>query len=443
MNDIASEERGIQVARKWQNWAHTASATPIDVVAAADPQQIADQVAQAGADGRTIRMIGSGHSFTPTAVANDIMLTPGGLTRVRSIDAEAGRITVDAGIDLTTLCQVLDANGLALTNMGDVRVQTLAGALQTGTHGCGRATGTFADMVVGLELVLGDGLIVTVDANNDPDLFNSARVGLGAFGIVTAITLAVEPRFRLHAHEFPASFEEVSASFDAWTAAHDHVEFYWFPHTGKCLVKHNDRTYDDAQPPGKFANWWEEDFLSNTVFGAMCRFGRAAPGYIPLLNKAAARVLSERDYVNDSWLVFTSPRNVRFKEMEYAIPRSALIPALTRVRKLMDDRNWRISFPVEVRSVPGDTSWLSPATERDTGYLAFHAFDRTDHEWFVAVEEVLREYNGRPHWGKMHSRSRDDLAPAYPKWDDAMRVRDRVDPNRVFANDYTRTVLGD
>ena len=215
MNDIASEERGIQVARKWQNWAHTASATPIDVVAAADPQQIADQVAQAGADGRTIRMIGSGHSFTPTAVANDIMLTPGGLTRVRSIDAEAGRITVDAGIDLTTLCQVLDANGLALTNMGDVRVQTLAGALQTGTHGCGRATGTFADMVVGLELVLGDGLIVTVDANNDPDLFNSARVGLGAFGIVTAITLAVEPRFRLHAHEFRT---RASASSNTTTA---------------------------------------------------------------------------------------------------------------------------------------------------------------------------------------------------------------------------------
>ena len=167
----------------------------------------------------------------------------------------------------------VDANGLALTNMGDVRVQTLAGALQTGTHGCGRATGTFADMVVGLELVLGDGLIVTVDANNDPDLFNSARVGLGAFGIVTAITLAVEPRFRLHAHEFPASFEEVSASFDAWTAAHDHVEFYWFPHTGKCLVKHNDRTYDDAQPPASLRTGGRRT-SSNTVFGAMSLWAR-------------------------------------------------------------------------------------------------------------------------------------------------------------------------
>ena len=431
------------MARKWQNWARTASATPLDVVAAVDPQQLAAQVERAAAAGRTIRVIGSGHSFTSTAVANDIMITPGELTRVRAVDAEAGRITVEAGIDLATLCQGLDSHGLALTNMGDVRVQTLAGALQTGTHGCGRDTGTFADMVVGLELILGDGSIVRVDANNDPDLFNSARVGLGAFGVVTAITLAVEPRFRLHAHEFPASFDETTASFDAWTAAHDHVEFYWVPHTDKCLVKHNDRTHDEAQPPGKFANWWEEDFLSNTVFGAMCRLGRAAPGYIPILNKAAARVLSERDYVNDSWLVFTSPRNVKFKEMEYALPRSSLIPALTRVRKLMDDKNWRISFPVEVRSVPADTSWLSPATQRETGYLAFHAFDRTDHEWFVAVEEVLREYNGRPHWGKMHTRSHDDLAPAYPRWDDAMRVRDRVDPNRVFANDYTRTVLGD
>lgn len=437
------DAKGLTVTRKWQNWARTATATPRDVIEATDAAHVSELVARAAADGRTIRMIGSGHSFTSTAVANDVMVTPGRLTKVRGVDADAGRITVEAGIDLTTLCQVLDSHGLALTNMGDVRVQTLAGALQTGTHGSGRDTGTFADMVTELELVLPDGSIVTVNADQDADLFNSARVGLGAFGIVTAITLAVEPRFRLHAHEFPASFQEVSDSFDAWTAAHDHVEFYWFPHTDRCLVKHNDRTYDEAQPPGKFANWWEEEFLANTVFGAMCRLGRAAPGYIPILNKVAGKVLSERDYVNDSWLVFTSPRNVRFREMEYALPRSALLPALSRIRTLIDDRHWRISFPVEVRSVPGDTSWLSPATERDTGYLAFHAFDRTEYDWFVAVEDVLREYNGRPHWGKMHTRRHDDLAPAYPKWENAMRVRDRVDPGRVFANDYTRTVLGE
>ncbi len=431
------------MGREWHNWAKTASASPVDIIEATDPQQIAEVVARAATAGRTIRMIGSGHSFTTTAVANDIMLTPGTLNKVRSIDVEAGRITVDAGINLTTLCEELDANGLALTNMGDVRVQTLAGALQTGTHGSGRTSGTFAEMVTWLEIVLADGSIVTVNEMSDPELFNSARVGLGAFGIVTAVTLAVEPAFRLHAHEFPATIDEVNASFDAWTASHDHVEFYWLPHTDRCLVKHNDRTYDDAQPPGKFANWWEEEFLANKVFGAMCRFGRAAPAYIPILNKTAGRVISERDYVNDSWLVFTSPRDVKFKEMEYSLPRASLLPALARVRKLIEDRHWRISFPIEVRSVPADTAWLSPATQRDTGYLAFRAFDRTDDDWFVAVEEVLREYNGRPHWGKMHTRSHDDLAPVYPRWSDVLRVRDRVDPNRVFANDYTRTVLGE
>lgn len=431
------------MAKHWHNWAKTASATPRDVIAATDPAQIANIVTRARADGRTVRMIGSGHSFTAAAVANDIMLTPGSLNQVRSVNAEAGRITVEAGIDLTTLCEQLDAHGLALTNMGDVRVQTMAGALQTGTHGSGRDSGTFAEMVTELEIVLADGSIVTVNKDQDPDLFNSARVGLGAFGIVTAITLAVEPRFRLHAHEFPATIDEVNENFDAWTAAHDHVEFYWFPHTDRCLVKHNDRTYDEAQPPGKFANWWEEQFLANTVYGAMCRLGRAAPGYVPILNKVAGKVISERDYVNDSWLVFTSPRDVKFKEMEYSLPRTSLLPALTRIRKLIEDRHWRISFPVEVRSVPGDSAWLSPATERDTGYLAFHAFDRTDHDWFVDVEAVLREYNGRPHWGKMNTRSHDDLAPAYPRWNDVLRVRDRVDPDRVFANDYTRKVLGE
>lgn len=431
------------MARTWHNWARTAEARPRDVIAAQDPTQIAEVVSSAAAAHRTVRMIGSGHSFTTTAVADDVMLTPGSLTRVRSVDPHAGVITVEAGIDLTTLCEVLDATGLALTNMGDVRVQTLAGALQTGTHGSGRDSGTFAEMVAGLELVLADGTITTVDAHNDPELFNSARVGLGAFGIVTAITLNVEPKFRLHAHEFPASVAEVDASFDQWTADHDHVEFYWFPHTDRCLVKHNDRTSDPAAPLSSFAAWREDELLSNKVFGALCRFGRAAPGYVPIINKSAARLLSERSYTDDSWKVFTSVRKVRFKEMEYALPRNCLIPALTRVRELIKERHWRISFPIEVRSVPGDSAWLSPATERDTGYLAFHAFDRTDHDWFVAVEQLLRDYGGRPHWGKMHTRTHADLSSSYPRWDDVIRVRDRVDPNRVFANEYTQTVLGE
>ena len=431
------------MTRTWRNWARTQSATPRQVLTPTSIAEVSDIVLRAASDGRTVRMIGSGHSFTSTAVANDVMLTPRALNRVREIDYDAGRITVESGISLTALCEALDGAGLALTNMGDIRVQTLAGALQTGTHGTGRDSGALAAMVTELEIVIGDGSVVTVNALEDPDLFSSAKVGLGAFGVVTAITLAVEPSFRLQAHEFGADYQTVIDNFDQWTEEHDHVEFYWFPHTDGCFVKHNDRTDADPQPPGALAAWWEDQFLSNTVLGAACRLGRAAPGYIPIINKVSARALSERTYTDVSWKVFTSPRSVRFAEMEYSLPREELLPTLDEVKALIQDQGWRISFPVEVRTIPADDTWLSPAYGRRSGYLAFHAFDRTDHSWFEEVEKVLRAHGGRPHWGKLHTRTREDLAPAYPRWDDVMAVRDRVDPHRVFANEYTATVLGD
>lgn len=427
---------------KWQNWSRIQTANPTRVLSPSSVEDIVTAVAQAANAGSTVRMVGAGHSFTPTAVANDIMLRPGNYKSIRSIDVDKGLVTVDSGIDLTTLCLALQANGLALINMGDIRVQTIAGAIQTGTHGTGRSSGTFADMVTELEIVLADGSVVTVNEQQDPELFNSARVGLGAFGIISAVTLRVDPQYRLTAHEFPRGFDECCDSFDEWTATNDHVEFFWFPHTEGCHVKHNNRTQNPPEPPGKLAAWWEEEFLSNKVFGLTNRISRAAPGYTPLINKIATKALSDRTYTDESWRVFTSARDVRFAEMEYNVPRESLIPALREIKGLLDRRGWRISFPVEVRSVPGDKAWLSPATGRDSGYLAFHAFERTDRSWFVEVEHILRSYDGRPHWGKLHTRTAADLAPAYPQWDAAMAVRDRVDPNRVFANDYTRTVLG-
>jgi FAD-linked oxidoreductase len=387
-------------------------------------------------------MVVSGHSFTKVAVADDIMLRPDRLPNEFIVNND-GTVTVSAAMNLTDLCGHLAAAGLALTNMGDIRVQTLAGAIQTGTHGTGRDSGTFAEMVTGFDIVTGTGEVITASATENPDLYNAARVGLGAFGIVTAYTLAVEPAFRLHAHEFPASFDEVCASFDQWTADHDHVEFFWMPHTARCSVKHNDRTFQDAEPPSSFANWWEESFIQNTAFGAVARLGRAAPGYVPMLNKVAGKLLSDREFTDDSWKVFTTPRRVVFAEMEYALPRENLLPALRDVKALMDSSGWRISFPIEVRSVPGDTAWLSPATQRDTGYIAVHAFERTDRSWFVNVEDVLRQYDGRPHWGKLNTRSRDDLAPAYPNFAQAMAIRNEVDPQRIFANEYTTKVFGE
>ncbi len=428
---------------RWTNWSRIQSADPVRVETPRSVEQVSDAVRRAAHDGLTVRMVGSGHSFTGVAIAEGVQLLPQGLCGIRSVDRETGVVTVDAGIDLTTLCVELHARGLALVNMGDIRVQTLAGALQTGTHGTGRASGALASQVLALELVLADGSVTTVSREHDPDLFDAARVGLGAFGVLTAVTLQTRPAFLLEAKEEPARLDEVLEGVDAWSAEHDHVEFYWFPHTDRCLLKRNDVVDGPPDPLPRFREWLDDELLANTVYGVVNRIGRRSPAAVPRLNAVAGSLLSARTYTDISYRVFTSPRSVRFNEQEYAIPRAALVAAVREVVGLIERSPWRISFPIEVRMLPADDAWLSTAHGRDTAYLAVHTFEGTPYDdYFRGVEAIMREHDGRPHWGKLHTRTAADLAPAYPRWAEAMAVRDRVDPHRRFANPYLDQVLG-
>jgi FAD-linked oxidoreductase len=380
-----------------------------------------------------------------------VLLLPDRLTAIRTVDAAAGLVTVEAGCPLHVLNAELLARGLALANMGDIQVQTVAGAVQTGTHGTGREIGGMAAQIAGLELVLADGSIVTCAggvpagdaAEHVPGLFQAARVGLGALGVLTAVTFRVVPAFLLEAREEPMPWLEVISRLDELTGDNEHFEFYWFPHSEGCLTKRNNRSAGPARPLSRWRYLRDDEFLSNTVFGATCQLGRYLPAAIPAINGVAARALGARTYTDAAHRVFTSPRRVRFKEQEYAVPRAALPDVLGEVRALFRRRDWRISFPIEVRFTPGDDIWLSTAHGRDSAYVAIHVQRSSRHEeYFGDVEAVMAGVGGRPHWGKMHSRTADYLAGVYPHFDAFVALRDAVDPERRFGNAYLAQVLG-
>jgi L-gulono-1,4-lactone dehydrogenase len=424
--------------------------------------EVADEVRKAAADGLTVRMAGTGHSFTPVAATDGVLLQPRGMTSIRSVDAAAGLVTVEAGCPLHVLNASLLARGLSLANMGDIQVQTVAGATQTGTHGTGRDVGGMAAQVAGLELVLADGTVVTCSADSPPaatapaapattppptspppGLFDAARVGLGALGVVTAVTFRVVPAFLLEAREEPMQWSEVISRLDELTSENEHFEFYWFPHTEGCLTKRNNRSPGPPRPLPRFRYLLDDEFLSNTVFGVTCRLGQAVPGMITTVNGLASKALGSRSYIDAAYRVFTSPRRVRFKEQEYAIPRESLADVLAEVRALFARRDWRISFPIEVRVTPGDDLWLSTAFGRPSAYIAIHVFHASPHqEYFRDVEAVMTAVGGRPHWGKMHTRSAEYLRQAYPKHGDFVALRDKLDPERRFGNPYLTQVLG-
>ena len=427
----------------WTNWAGLATAHPTQELSPHDSGEVVDAVIAARRQNLKVKMPGTGHSFTEIAVTDGLLLRPGSLRGIVAVDRDAMTVTALAGTALNELNTALDRLGLSLRNMGDIDEQTLAGAISTGTHGTGGQVSSLSAQVAGLEMVTGDGTLLRADSGENADVLDVARIGLGALGILTSVKLRVEPLFVLEAHESPMRWDQAMDEFDALVADNHHFEMYWFPHTDRLLTKRNNRTLDDAEPLSRFRAWHDDEFLANRAFGWVNRLGNARPGLIPRINSLSARALSERRYSDVAHNVFTSRRGVVFREMEYAVPRAAGLQALRDVRALLDRSDWRISFPIEVRVSPADDIPLSTAHDRDSIYLAVHTNPQTDHRgYFRAVEAILRAYDGRPHWAKLHTRTAQDLAPTYPRWQDFQAMRDRLDPDRLFTNPYLDRVLG-
>jgi FAD-linked oxidoreductase len=432
---------------RWRNWSGLEEAVPRRVEAPASVGAVVEAVRRARDEGTAVKMVGTSHSFTAIAAPEHTLLRPDALSGILDVDRDAMTVTARAGTTLKDLNLALERMGLSLHNMGDIAEQTLAGATSTGTHGTGGTAAGLSAQLAGLELVTGTGEVLRASAEDNADVFEVARVGLGALGILTSLTFHVEPLFVIEAHEQPMTWDRALGSYDEMVAGAHHVDMYWFPHTDAMLVKQNVRTDlepGEQEPPSRLAAWWEDELVSNTVFGGLCRVGHRAPGLVPRINRVAGRALSERRYSDLAHRVFVTPRRVRFREMEYAVPREVGLDVLRECRRAIDASDWKIAFPVEIRTAPADDIPLSTSHGRDSFYLAFHVPHDTDHTaYFGGLEPILREAGGRPHWGKVHTRTAADLAPAYDRFDDFLALRDRLDPDRVFTNAYLRRVLGD
>ena len=434
----------------WRNWSGLETAFPSRVEQPDGVAAVVGAVERARTDRSTVKMVGTGHSFTAIAAPEAALLTPQRLSGIVAVDRDAMTVTALAGTPLKVLNAGLEGLGLSLHNMGDIAEQTLAGAISTGTHGTGGVTAGLSAQVAGLELVTGTGEVLRATPRENPDVLDLARLGLGSLGILTMVTFRVEPLFLLAAHEQPMSWDEALGSFEEMASDAHHLDLYWFPHTDRMLIKRNDRLDADlseAQPLPRWRGWLDDDFLANTVFGAACTAANQVPAVIPRLNRVLARAVTARSYSDVAHRVFTSRRDVVFREMEYAVPREAGLPALREARRAIEAADWRIGFPVEVRVAPADDVPLSTAFARDTVYLAFHTHHRSDWRdhaaYFTAMEAIMRAHDGRPHWGKLHTRTAADLASAYPRFGDFLAMRDRLDPDRVFANAHLRRILGD
>lgn len=434
------------MSSKWRNWAGSERAKPAKVFQPASSEETAELVRWAAAEGRKLKVYGSGHSFSGIAAPQDCQVSLDAQRGLLSSDRDKKQVTLAAGTKLHEIPALIEPLGLAMANLGDIDKQSIAGAFSSGTHGTGNAFGGIATQVAALTIVTGTGEVIEATPTTHPDIWPALPVNLGALGIITAVTLQAVDAFDLDAVEETLPLSAVTEKFAETTRGSDHFEFYWFPHTDLASTKRNTRiTPGSSALPSRsgLQTFLDDEVLANEGFRALTALDGLFPKLVPPVNRFAAKTMTGSSFTGASHEIFVRSRRVRFHEMEYAFPRENLMAVFAELQQLISDRGWLIEFPVEVRTAAADELWMSTAYQRDTGYLAVHRHHRKDpKEYFTAFEELAKRYQGRPHWGKMNFLRFEDFERLYPRYGDFVAVRNELDPHRIFSNTTLDRILG-
>ena len=443
----------------WKNWARTVRSRPRAIHRPRSEADIQQLIRDGSAAGQRVKAVGSGHSPAPIAASDDAQLIDlSRMNRVVRIDRKAGEVTVEAGMRLENLNELLAREGLALANLGSISEQTVAGAVATGTHGTGRMQPGLADMLTGLRLVTAGGECIQVGANGTDAAtggtrskmsagleLDAARVHLGLLGVLSQASLRVTPAFRLHAIEETRPLDEVCARLDEFMLE-PYFRFWWFPWTDLARVWVARPTELEPDPPRPaFQAYVQDSLLGNRMSEALYACARSHPAAVRAVNRTVRRLLftDRTERVDRSDRIFNFLIQVRQYVMEYAIPIEHTATALHELKALIERENFGAHVPVEVRFTPPARGWLDMAHDRATCYIGVIMYkpfgaDIRYREYFRAVDGMLRAYSGRPHWAKVHFRNREDLRGLYPRFDDFERVRKQLDPEGIFLNDYLR-----
>lgn len=427
---------------KWRNWSGIVEASPQTVVYPGSVVEVVQVVNQCRREVRTLRVVGSGHSFTPIAASNDILMSLDGLQGIVRVDMDAQTATVWAGTKLKALGDMLFQHGLAQENLGDIDVQSIAGAISTGTHGTGIEFENIATQVIGLTVVTGAGDILQCTADSHPEQFRALQVSLGTLGVIVQVTLRLRPAFRMVYESTRTSLSTCLRDLETLNNHHRHFEFYWFPYADPCQLKFMDETTKPADER-EIRDFASDVVLENGVFGALSKLCQWMPRLCAPVSRLSASMVPVTRKVAYSHRLFATKRLVRFNEMEYNLPAEAMVPVIWEMREVMARERFAVHFPIECRYAKRDDIWLSPAYGRDSAYIAVHMFRGMPYErYFAAMEDIFLRYGGRPHWGKLHTLQAAELSQRYPMWNRFLNVRAEFDPDGIFLNAYLRDLFG-
>lgn len=425
-----------------KNWAENVQWNPSKIAYPSTENQIQELIKKSISRHKKIRVIGTGHSFTSLCATNETLISLDNYQGLVAIDKENLRATVKAGTKLEYLGALLFKEGLAMKNLGDVDVQSIAGTISTGTHGTGVNFGSISTQVVAIQFINGKGELIRCSTTENISLFKACQVSLGCLGVITQITIQCVPVYKLRLKNRKEKLATVLENLEQRNRENRNFEFYWIPHTDSVWTKTSNIVEYDEPDKINFFNYWTEYMLENYVFKLFCEYARFFPSQNKTVSKITELGITNVEKVYYSHKVYATQRLVKFYEMEYSVPANAYSDVLKDIIATVKKKKFNIHFPVENRWVQQDDIYMSPAYGRDSAYIACHVYNKKDYKpYFKALEEIFRAYNGRPHWGKMNTLQAKDVESLYPKYGDFMRHKNEQDPYNIFTNKYIEELL--
>ena len=372
------------------------------------------EVTRAAADRYGIRTVGTGHSFTPI-VETDVLLDTSPLRGL--IDVDPVHLTVTAG-PKTTIGDFGDPlweHGLALANQGDIDTQAIAGAIATATHGSGLKQPNLSAVLEGARIVDGSGNVVEISRDVNTDVLPALQTSIGLLGIMTEVTLKVVPAYNLHARVDIMKYDEVMDRFQADIEEYRHFGLFWMPtETSAALYNLHDAGADDC---------------------VVKRYREVEVGTSP-------EGLPDNERIDRSYRIYPMVYDPNFHEVEYFLPIEQAREIIDGMRRLMLDWLPLSVYPLEIRVVAADEAWLSPNYQRDNLVVSISGEPGTDYwPYLRACDALFAEFDGRPHWGKLHFMTPDRIAGLFPRYQDFLEMRRRFDPNGTFLNSHLRPLF--
>ena len=429
--------------RKWSNWSGGVVCAPREIVAPKDDLGLATAVRQGTAP---IRVPGAGHSFTPLNATEGTLIDLSAFQGLRSLDPDRNIAALGAATNLWAIGPLLHPHGRALKNMGDIDRQTLAGVVGTGTHGTGVTLGSLSSEVAGFRLLTANGEILPCTPTENGEIFAAGRTSMGSLGVMIEISMNVRPAYKLVERNFLLPIQELWEKLAGFVRDNRHFEFFWFPYSDVAICKTLNETSEEAPEPrsaeamrlrGELGGG---DARTFTLINELLPY---APFALPAAHRMFSGSMSGATKVRWSHEIFPSPRTVRFNEMEYAIPFEKGPDTIRMLVSEIRKRRINTGFPIEYRTVAADDIWLSPFYQRKTATIAVHQYFRVNtSRLFDMCESIFRSVEGRPHWGKRHTRTADELVDIYPKFNEFRALREKLDPDGKFLNPHLRSIFG-